>query len=187
VSAKEPALLRAYQQDLGSYASPRTVESFLSAVKAFLSWTGERGLTLIEIRTADLEAYRAALQSVRQQNGKPYSISTQAGYLVSLKSFFRFLCRHGYALHDPAANLELPRRDKRLPRVLLSPAEVRRMLEGIRERSPIALRDRALIETLYATGLRVSELTHLTLYDVDTEERVVRVILGKGGRIAGCR
>lgn len=179
-SAKTAQLLARYEDDLGSYASPRTVEAFLAMVHAFLSWLDAHGVALSDVRSADLEAWRSVLQARRQKGGKPYAVSTQCGYLVALKSFFRFLARHGYLLHDPAGSLELPRREKRLPRVLYSPAEVRRIIEAASGETPRELRDRALVETLYATGLRVGELTKLTPYDVDTEERVCRVVMGKG-------
>jgi integrase/recombinase XerD len=180
VSAKTAGLVARYTDALRSHASPRTVEGFCSVVRAFVVWLEAHGVALGEVRTADLEAYQAFLQSVRLGDGRPYSVSTQCTYLAGLKNFFRFLFRHGYVIHDPAAALDLPRRDKRLPRVLLSPGEVKRTLAAIRENTPSALRDRALLETLYATGLRVSELTKLTPYDVDTEQRVLRVLLGKG-------
>jgi integrase/recombinase XerD len=150
------------------------------AVRAFVAWLEAHGIALAEVRTADLEAYQASLQEVRLGDGRPYAVSTQCSYMIGVKNFFRFLFRHGYLLHDPAAAVTLPRRDKRLPRVLLSPGEVSRILDSIDGRDPLSLRDKALVETLYATGLRVSELTKLTPYDVDTEQRVVRVVLGKG-------
>jgi site-specific recombinase XerD len=72
--------------------------------------------------------------------------------------------------------------EKRLPRTILTPREVLRILDAVDTRSPQGLRDRAILETFYATGIRASELTGLTPYDVDTEERVLRVVLGKGGK-----
>jgi integrase/recombinase XerD len=98
-----------------------------------------------------------------------------------VKGFFRFLYRRGFRLSDPAAQIELPRADVRLPRLVLSPREVLRILAAAgRARDTTALRDRAILETLYATGIRVSELAKLLPYDVDTEERLVRVVQGKG-------
>jgi integrase/recombinase XerD len=178
--AKHAALLRQYENDLASHAAHRTVETYLSSVRELLSWLGDHGIPLTEARTTDLEAYRAALFTFRQKNGKPYAIPTQHGHLSAAKSFFRFLFRHRHLLHDPAAAIEMPRRDKRLPRVLLTAAEVKRIIEGIRGTTPVDLRDRAFLETLYATGLRVTELTKLSPYDIDLADGVVRVNLGKG-------
>jgi integrase/recombinase XerD len=180
--AKTAQLLARYETDLGSYASPRTVEAFVASVRIFLSWLDTHGVALSEVRPADLEAWRSALQARRRKDGRPYAASTQYDYLVALKNFFRFLVRHCYLLHDPAASLELPRRERRLPRVIYSPSEVKRIIEAASGETPRELRDRALVETLYATGLRVGELTKLTPYDVDFEERVCRVVMGKGRR-----
>jgi integrase/recombinase XerD len=83
-------------------------------------------------------------------------------------------------IFDPAAALEMPRVDKRLPRVVLTRDEARRIVEAPGTKSPRDLRDRAMLETLYATGIRATELCNLTPYDVDTEDLVLRVVLGKG-------
>ncbi len=178
--AKMVQLLARYEADLGSYAAPRTVETYVASVRSFLSWLDAHGVALCDVRPADLEAWRSALQTKRRRDGRPCAASTQYDYLVSLKNFFRFLVRHGYLLHDPAASLELPRREKRLPRIIYSPSEVKHIIEAASGETPRELRDRALVETLYATGLRVGELTKLTPYDVDFEERVCRVVMGKG-------
>ena len=85
-------------------------------------------------------------------------------------------------LHDPAAAVEYPRAELRLPRSILTRQEARKLVEAPDTRSPAGLRDRAVLETLYATGIRVSELKKLTLQDIDTEERVLRVVMGKGGK-----
>jgi integrase/recombinase XerD len=180
--AKRAELLLAYENDLASCSAPHTVISYLLYTRQLLTWLDGRGLTPSEVRTADLQAYRTALSAIRQKNGKPYSVAAQTGKLAAAKRFFRFLFRHGDATHDPAASIELPRRDRRLPRVLLTPSEVNRVIEGIRERTPLSLRDRAFLETLYATGLRVSELAKLTPADVDFEDGTIRVLLGKGSK-----
>ena len=179
-ASKRTELLRAYENDLASVSVPHTVISYLLYTRQLLSWLDARGIGLGEVRRSDLEAYRTALSAIRQKNGRPYSVAAQEGKLVAAKRFFRFLARHGYAMHDPAASLELPRRDHRLPRVLLTPAEVNRIIGGIRESSPTGLRDRAFLETLYATGLRVGELARLTPADVDGGDRTLRVVRGKG-------
>jgi integrase/recombinase XerD len=181
VSAKEKRLLSLFVEDLEARYPGRTPEEYLRSVRVFLAWLGERGVELASVRAEDLLAYQSALVSARKDDGKPYALSTQAHHLIALKGFFRFLYRRGFRLNDPAAALELPRPDARLPRVVLTPREATRILAAAaRGRDSISLRDRAILETLYATGIRVSELARLTPYDVDTEERVLRVVLGKG-------
>jgi integrase/recombinase XerD len=181
VSAKERHLLALYAEDLEAHYPGRTPEEYLRGVRVFLAWLEEQGIALASVRAEDLLAYQSALVSARKSDGKPYALSTQTHQLVAVKGFFRFLYRRGFRLNDPATALELPRADIRLPRLVLTPREVLRILAAAaRDRDAIALRDRAILETLYATGIRVSELAKLTPYDADTEERVLRVVLGKG-------
>ncbi len=152
----------------------------MAHVRAFLEWLLGKGLDLVDVKTKDLDAYQTYLYAFRRRHGKPYAAAYQGTRLVVLKHLYRFLYRRGCLLHDPAADIELPRLEKRLPRVILSQQEVRKIIEAPDARSPRGLRDRAMLETLYSTGIRVSELCNLTPYDVDTEERVLRVFLGKG-------
>jgi integrase/recombinase XerD len=182
LSAKTARLLKLYEDDLAVRYRPRTGPAFLAAVRFFLRWLHARGVALLDVRTADLQTYQSDLLTMTNCYGKPYSLSSQNGFLVALKNFFRFLYRRGYLLQDPAASLELPRRDKRLPRVILSKREVRKLLGSVRARTPTAYRDRAILEALYATGIRASELSDLTPYDVDADEKTLRVVLGKGGK-----
>jgi integrase/recombinase XerD len=152
----------------------------MAHVHPFLEWLGGRGLDLLEVKAKDLHAYQSYLYAFRRKDGKPYAVAYQGARLVVLKHLFRFLYRRGYLLHDPGADIELPRLEKRLPRTILTFREVRRVLDAPDTKTPRGLRDRAMLETLYGTGIRVSELCNLTPYDVDTEERVLRVVLGKG-------
>jgi integrase/recombinase XerD len=152
----------------------------MAHVGAFLDWLAARGLELKEVQARDLHAYQSHLYAFRRKNGRPYAAAYQATRLVVLKHLFRFLYRRQHALSDPAAELEPPRTEKRLPRTILTWHEVRKLLEAPDSKSPRGLRDRAMLETLYGTGIRVSELGQLTPYDVDTEERRLRVVQGKG-------
>jgi len=180
VSPKTRRLLKLYEDHLHVRYAPRTPPSYMAIVHAFLAWLGTRGLELMDVKSKDIGAYQTYLYAFRRENGKPYAAASQAGRLVVLKHLYRFLYRRGYLLHDPAADVELPRLEKRLPRVILTSAEVRKVLDKPGTKSPRDLRDRAILETFYATGLRVTELSNLTPYDIDTEERVLRVVLGKG-------
>ena len=172
--------MRLYGDDLEARFPGRTPPEYLRAVRLFLAWLSDRGVALGSAKSEDLLAYQSALVSARKRDGKPYSLSTQSHHLSALKGFFRFLYRRRFMLTDPAAAIELPRADIRLPRVVLTPREMLRLLDAARGKDALGLRDRAILETLYATGIRVSELAHLTPYDVDTEERLLRVVLGKG-------
>jgi integrase/recombinase XerD len=185
MSPKVRRLVSLYADDLALRFSEHTARNYLRGVRYFLAWLEERGMRLPSVQTADLMAHQGDLLALRRKDGRAYSIGFQQGRVSALKSFFRFLVRRGYLLHDPAAAVEMPRMDNRLPRVILTKDEARRILEAVKGRSPRELRDRAILETLYATGIRAGELIELTPYDVDTEERSLRVVLGKGrkGRV----
>lgn len=180
-SRKTRRLLELYEDHLHVRYAPRTPVAYMAHVRAFLEWLVRRGLDLVDVKAKDLDAYQSFLYAYRRKSDdKPYSAAYQGTRLVVLKHLYRFLYRRGYLLHDPAADIELPRLEKRLPRVILTFQEVRRILEAPDAKTPRGLRDRAMLETLYGTGIRVSELCNLTPYDVDTEERVLRVVQGKG-------
>lgn len=112
---------------------------------------------------------------LRRSAYAPKSIARQVS---ALRSFFRFLSKQGYVPHDPTSLLARLKLGRTLPRVL-DRVQAQGLVEGVKENSPLALRDRALLELLYGAGLRVSETAGLRLGDVDLDNRQVRV-LGKG-------
>jgi integrase/recombinase XerD len=183
VSAKTARLLALYEDDLHLRFAERTGEGYLGCLKVFFAWLASKEIELPQVRTDDVEAYLQHLYALRKKDGRPFAIGTQTAHLTAIKNLFRFLVRRGYVFRDPAASVEFPRPEKRLPRVILTREEVVRILTAVaRERTPLALRDRAILETFYATGIRVTELSKLTPSDVDTQERTLRVRLGKGGK-----
>jgi integrase/recombinase XerD len=181
VSARTERLLQLYREDLEVRFAERTAHEYMASVRSFLAWLDAHGIDLVSVRTDDLLAYQSGLYAARKKDGRPYALASQAQYLTVVKSLFRFLYRRNYVMQDAAAAIELPRQEERLPRVILTKEEALRILGAAsRATTPRALRDRAVLETFYATGIRVSELAKLTPYDVDTEERTLRVLLGKG-------
>ena len=100
--------------------------------------------------------------------------------LSSLRSFFRYLFKHGVILENPADMILTPKQEKHIP-AYLPVDEMFRLLDAIRTDSLLGLRNRAIFETLYSCGIRVSELVGLDVPDVDAEQRLVRV-LGKGAK-----
>jgi integrase/recombinase XerC len=132
----------------------------------------------LSVDPARLRRYSAWLAS------RGYAPSTIARRLASLRSFFRFMRRQGLVGADPAAGLRNPKQPKRLPR-LLRIDEVIRLLDGVPVDTPAGIRDRAMLETLYGGGLRVSELVGLNLDDLDADSDLVRV-RGKGRRERLC-
>lgn len=181
LSAKTARLYRLFEDDVRLRFGESTGAGYLRHVRVLLLWLEGRGVAVVDVRTADLAAYQGQLLASRKADGRPFSSGHQVNVVKAIKAFFRFLYRRGYALHDAAARLDYPRVEKRLPRTILTPEEARKIIEAP-DRTLLGTRDRAILETLYATGIRVSELARLTPHDVDTEERVVRVVMGKGRR-----
>ncbi len=125
-----------------------------------------------ELTPQSLRTYQAALQEAG------YARATISRKLASLRSFFRFAQRQGVATQNPAKPLRNPRRQRKLPHVLTT-EEVGRLLGAPSHRDPAGLRDRAILETMYSAGLRVSELVGLCDGDLDFDEQIARV-RGKG-------
>lgn len=156
--------------------SPRTVEAYRRDLERWIAFASARGRgSPGEVEREDITAFLETLHA------RGLSARSVARAVASLRGFQRFLLEEGEAPGYPAAaDLEAPRHVRPLPRVLTR-EEAARLLEQPIPRDPAGLRDRAILETLYGTGIRVSELTGLDLEDLDLGEREMRV-LGKGAR-----
>lgn len=129
-----------------------------------------------------LEQYQRSLFLYRKANGEPLSTSGQVLRLQTLKRFGRWLAREGYLPFNPASELEMPRQAQRVPRTILSVAEIGAMLAQADITTPTGMRDRAIVEVFYSTGLRRSEMARLRTHDIDYARRLVLVREGKGRR-----
>jgi integrase/recombinase XerD len=156
---------------LAAQRAPRTVEAYRRDLVAFGEWLGA---PIARTSVEELETYLAELRAAG------LSPATIARRVAALRSFFRHQMLLGTRTDNPAAEIDLPRRNQRLPRTL-SPAEAERLIEAAAGTTPRAHRDRALVELLYGAGLRVSEAVGLAKTDVDLEARIVRA-LGKGNK-----
>ena len=157
-----PHTLKSYQEDLNQFVS--AVEQI--AVPAVDTWP--------KVDTLLLRKFLAFLSK------SGYAKSSIARKLACLRSFFRFLCRLGIVQTNPVAAMRTPRQDRKLP-LFLTDQEVEALLAAPALDSPLGLRDRAILETLYATGMRVSEVVGLNTEDLDLDDQMV-VIRGKGRR-----
>jgi len=177
-----PALIAEYCDHLSVHAySAHTVRSKRALLAMLARWLAERGAVRpAEVTTQMLEAYQRSLFHARKTDGSPLSFSTQVQRLVAVRTFFEWLVRGNRILHDPAAGLELPRTGQRLPRAVLSAAEVERIMALPDLSTPLGPRDRAMLELLYATGVRRAELAGLAVFDLDVERRALMVREGKG-------
>ncbi len=162
--------------------SPRTIETRKTNIGIFIAWCGERHLRHPEeITLPILERYQRHLFYYRKPNGEPLTFRTQASRLVPLKAFFKWLTREHVILYNPASELELPRGEKRLPKAVMSAEEVETVLSQADLDTAIGVRDRAIMEILYATAIRRLELIELKLFDMDNSRDSLR-INGKGNR-----
>lgn len=161
--------------------APATVARCRPHLARFAEWCEARGLTTLEALTpAILERYREWLGNRRQSDGRPLAWSTRAHELTAVRMLCAWAARTKRLLVNPAAELELPRQPKRLPRAVLSVSEAERVLAQPDVTTLLGLRDRAILEVLYSTGLRRMEVIGLDLPDLDPERGVVFVREGKG-------
>lgn len=159
--------------------SRNTLAAYRCDLLQFGEFLDRNGLALLDSQHRDLAAFLAEL--ARGGEGRAaVAPSTLARKVACLRSFYRHLRREGLIEHDPTADLRGPRKPQRLPRVL-SREEVARLLGQPQGSGPLALRDRALLELMYACGLRSSEAVSLELGDLDLEEGLLRT-RGKGSK-----
>lgn len=151
-----------------------TVISYRLDLRSMTDWLAHQQLTLLDVDTVNLQSFLAE----RLEGG--YKASSSARLLSAMRRLFQYLYREKLRADDPSALLSSPKLPQRLPKDL-SEEQVDRLLKAPGEEQPIELRDKAMLELLYATGLRVSELVGLTLSDVSLRQGVVRVI-GKGNK-----
>jgi integrase/recombinase XerD len=164
-----------------SYYSEMTAEARTKYLKYLVAWCADRGITRpAEVTKPILERYQAHLYHRRKANGEPLSIVSQQNHLMALRGFFRWLARSNFILYNPSSELILPKIGKRLPRHVLSAEEAERVIAVPDVKTPFGVRDRAILETLYSTGLRRMELVALKLYDVDHDRGTLMVREGKG-------
>jgi integrase/recombinase XerD len=161
--------------------SDHTINHQLRYLNAFIAWASDRGLLRPgEVTKAILERYQRWLFHYRKEDGDPLSFATQKAYLVPVRMWFKWLARHNHILYNPASELELPKPCRTLPRNILTASEAELVMNQPDVHDTLGLRDRAILETFYSTGMRRVELSNLTLYDIDRERGTVLVNQGKG-------
>jgi integrase/recombinase XerD len=173
--------LNALGEDLKTHYYSASLQSHVAEalVRCFGFWRARGIRDLRSVKQEHVVDYARELSRATSARGKPYSISTQRWHLQSLKRFFAFLAEKGVLLQDPALDLELPHWRK-LPRALLNQEQARRL---VAHPSPFTLRgkrNRAILELLYGTGIRVSECERLDVRDLDLAQGVLFIRNGKG-------
>jgi len=159
----------------------RTVETRQFELQRFYQWCHARELRDIQLITKPiLDRYHRFLFYYRKKDGAALSFSSQAGRISAIRGFFRWCVKQNYLLFNPAADLDLPRREHRLPKAIFTPDEINIILHQPDTTTVIGLRDRAVMEVLYGTGIRRTECAGLLVSDVDVERKALFIRQGKG-------
>jgi integrase/recombinase XerD len=164
-----------------SGVSPFTLRQRSRAVRRFILWALERSLTRPQdITLPILDRYQRHLYHYRKTDGTPLSFASQHTELVPLKAYFKWLARERRILTNPASELAMPKAPRRIPRTVLTVAEVERIIGEPDTATLTGIRDRAVLEVLYSSGVRRTELVRLSVTDIDPRRGSLLVREGKG-------
>ena len=152
--------------------SEHTLTAYCSDIVSFILWLNGKDCT-----TVSFEQLREYLHFIQRFN---YKKTTIARKTASIRTFYKFLFREKYTETNPALSLSAPKRPKPLPK-FLTPEEVEQILNNVKIDTPAGFRNRVILELLWATGMRVSELSNLNFGDINFEENEIRVF-GKGAK-----
>jgi integrase/recombinase XerD len=177
-----PRLVGEFCEWMGAHGySPRTIANRRGQLATLVAWLSERGVIRpVEVTRPMLESYQRYLYHYRKPNGDPLSFRSQSQRLLPVRAFFRWAARSNHVLYNPASEIELPKVERRLPKPALTAAETEQVLATCDLGEPLGLRDRAMLEVLYSTGIRRSELANLAIFDLDVERSTLLVRQGKG-------
>jgi integrase/recombinase XerD len=152
-------------------------------VRDFIGWCDPRALTRpTEITKQILDTYQRYLFYYRKRDGGPLSFTSQRGKLSPLKGWFKWLTRENVLPSNPASEIELPRMRRRLPKAVLTEQEAEAVMAQPDLGDPLGVRDRAVLETLYSTGMRRMEIVNLKVEDIDAERGTLLIRHGKGDK-----
>jgi integrase/recombinase XerD len=161
--------------------SDKTVVGRQVYLNYFIDWCAERGIMEPgEVTKPMIERYQRYLYHYRKKDGDPLSFRSQHGRLLPIRAWFKWLAKNNHVLYNPASEIELPKLESRLPKFVLSASEAERVISMPNVTEALGLRDRAILETFYSTGIRRMELIGLKLYSLDADRGTVMVRQGKG-------
>ena len=163
--------------------SQLSVETLGARLRPFFHWCVERGITRPkEVTRALIERFNEWQFHYRKDDGNPLDVMTRKLCLGAIKSFFGWLAKKNYIPSNPASEIEYPKTGYRLPKAVLTPDEVEQVLAQADLSTVVGIRDRALMEMLYSTGIRRIEAAGLLLNDISEETGTIFVHKGKGDR-----
>ncbi|MDN0122578.1 site-specific tyrosine recombinase XerC [Yersinia aleksiciae] len=172
-----------YRKPVGPATDPKSLYALLLR---FINWRRERNWSETTLKTQSHHSYRFICWanergiSYAAEVTKPLLERYQRTTLQPLQVWFRWMAKQNLLLANPAADLELPKLEKRLPRTILSIDEIEQVLSLPDVSTLQGIRDRALLELLWSTGIRRSEAAALEQYSVDTSRRIITIVQGKG-------
>jgi len=162
---------------------PRTIESYRIECRRFLDWIETRHgvATADRLRRSQLDAWLRHLANHRTPRGLPLTIKTVRMRIAVLRTFLKYLAARGYILARLPDALVAPREPQTLPMSVLTHAQVKKLLVSVRTNTPLGVRDRAILELLYTSGIRSCEILSLNLTDINLPAGTAKVE-GKGGK-----
>ena len=171
--------------------SPKTRVNYLRDVKGFIGWLGNNTsvASIVEVTPANLQQYQMAIYNYERSvvpastggEKRRLAVGTQACRLAAVRKFFSWLAAEQQIAYNPASALQPPKQPQRLPTNILTRSEAKRLIESTPTTRPRDIRDRAILDVLYSTGIRRAELIALNIYDIDFDNATLRVEHGKGG------
>ncbi len=163
--------------------APETVKRYIYFLNRFFAWLEIQGVAEIGRVTKDMvQDYQAHLYETVNSRGEPNSVFHQNNALKAMKSLFRFLVESNCLSSDPTREVSYARTPKRLPRSILTGQEAKKIIHAPNTSTATGYRDRTMMEVLYSTGMRRSELINLRVSDVDYHGGFVRINSGKGNK-----
>ncbi len=160
--------------------SGKTITTYMDHTHYFFNCTKIDDVR--KVTPSVVKKYINGLYEFKSVKGKPYSLNTICVKVRALKRFFEYLENSNVILINPAETIKEPKIEKRLPKAILSPDEARLILDQPDITTLTGIRDRTILELFYSTGMRLSELCNLTIYDVDLQDKVARINKGKGSK-----
>ncbi len=172
---------RFFEWMLSRNYSEFTVVTQRQYLRRFIEWAAVRGITRpAEVTKAIVERYQRFIRAYRKRNGEPLGYKTRNGRLQSIRRWFKWLARNNHVAFNPAADVDGERAESRLPKCVLTAREAEQVLNQPNVKDRLGLRDRAILETFYSTGMRRQELVRLCVGNLDFERGTVMIRLGKG-------
>jgi integrase/recombinase XerD len=160
--------------------SAKSIAAYSGHLAGFFAYLKSQGIGDIrQVNKGAITAYLLSLREYKTSEGRPYSTSTMCLKVRAVKRLFEYLEKANVVLINPAEDVKEPKKERRLPRVVLTSEEARKILDVPNLSTMAGIRDRAILEVFYSTGIRLEELTTLSIYAVDLQGGYLRVNKGK--------